>query len=143
MAEIYVGNRDSNFQMVQFGAAYAYRQYLKQCDRDNYLRAEATAAKKGLGVWGPYKPAQAPWEFLVHVVVDMIRLLIPLSLGLAFMAPIPASAAVLAEGKISNGYYWQKTASKSGSIRYIFRSTSAGKFQKHQKCKDARAVKPK
>ena len=63
MAEIYVGNRDSNLQMVQFGAAYAYRQYLKRCDRDSYLRAEATATKKGLGVWGPYKPAQVPWEF--------------------------------------------------------------------------------
>ena len=63
VAEIYVGNRNINLQMVQLGSAYAYRQYLKQCDRDRYLRAEATATKKGLGVWGPYKPAQVPWEF--------------------------------------------------------------------------------
>ena len=63
VAEIYVGNRNINLQMVQLGAAYTYRQYLKQCDRDSYLRAEATATKKGLGVWGPYKPAQVPWEF--------------------------------------------------------------------------------
>ena len=72
----------------------------------------------------------------------MIRLLLPLSLGLAVISPVPASAAVLAEGKVSNGYYWQKTATKSGSIRYNCRSTSSGKFQKHQKCKDAGAVKP-
>ena len=63
VAEIYVGNRNINLQMVQVGAAYAYRQYLKQCDRDSYLRAEDTATKKGLGVWGPYKPAQVPWEY--------------------------------------------------------------------------------
>ena len=49
--------------MVQVGAACAYLQYLKQCDREEYLSAEATATKKGLGVWGPYKPAQVPWEY--------------------------------------------------------------------------------
>ena len=63
VAEIYVGKRNINLQMVQVGAAYVYRQYLKQCDRDAYLRAEDTATKKGLGVWGPYKPAQVPWEY--------------------------------------------------------------------------------
>ena len=63
VAEIYVGNRNINLQMVQVGAAYVYRQYLKQCDREAYLRAETAATKKGLGVWGPYKPAQVPWEY--------------------------------------------------------------------------------
>jgi len=63
VAEIYIGNRNINLQMVQIGAAYVYRQYLKQCDRDSYLRAEDTATKKGLGVWGPFKPAQVPWEY--------------------------------------------------------------------------------
>jgi len=63
VAEIYVGNRNINLQMVQVGAAYVYRQYLKQCDRDTYMRAEDAASKKGLGVWGPYKPAQVPWEY--------------------------------------------------------------------------------
>ena len=63
VAEIYAGNRNINLQMVQVGAAYVYRQYLKQCDRDSYLRAEDTATKKGLGVWGAYKPDQMPWEF--------------------------------------------------------------------------------
>ena len=63
VAEIFVGNRNINLQMVQVGAAYVYRQYLKQCDRDAYLRAEDAATKKGLGVWVPYKPAQVPWEY--------------------------------------------------------------------------------
>ncbi|MDB4653629.1 thermonuclease family protein [Synechococcus sp. AH-551-E02] len=63
VAEIYVGNRNINLQMVQEGAAYAYRQYLKQCDREAYLQAETAASKKGLGVWGAYKPDQMPWEF--------------------------------------------------------------------------------
>lgn len=63
VAEIYVGRKNINLQMVQVGAAYAYRQYLKKCDRHAYLQAEDTAIRKGLGVWGPYKPAQVPWEY--------------------------------------------------------------------------------
>ena len=50
VAEIYVGNRTTNLQVAQLGATYAYRQYLKQCDWDSYLRAEAIANKKRLGV---------------------------------------------------------------------------------------------
>ena len=63
MAEIYVGTKNINLQMVQIGAAYVYRKYLKQCDRDAYLQAEDAATKKGRGVWGSYKPAQLPWEY--------------------------------------------------------------------------------
>ena len=73
----------------------------------------------------------------------MIRLLAPVLLVGSLLAPaLPASAAVLSEGKVKNGYYWQKTSSSSGSIRWLCRSTSSSKFQKHQKCKDAGAVKP-
>ena len=72
----------------------------------------------------------------------MTRLILPLSLTLSVLIPVAASAAVLAESKVSNGFYWQKTSTSSGSIRYICRSTNSGKFQKHQKCKDAGAVKP-
>ena len=72
----------------------------------------------------------------------MIRLLAPLSLGLLCLAPVPTSAKVLVNGKVSNGYYWQKTQTNAGAIKYNCRSTSSGKFQKHQKCRDAGAVKP-
>ena len=63
VAEICVGSRNINLQMVQLGAAYAYRQYLKQCDKDAYLNAETTAMRGKLGVWGPYQPDLKPWEF--------------------------------------------------------------------------------
>ena len=63
VAEIYVGNRNINLQMVRDGAAYAYRKYLKQCDRDVYLQAEDAASKRKAGVWGPYKPSQLPWNY--------------------------------------------------------------------------------
>lgn len=60
----------------------------------------------------------------------MIRLLLTLSLGSLLFAPaFPVSAAVLAEGAPKNGYYWQKSSTKSGSIRYLCCSPSSSKFQ--------------
>ena len=73
----------------------------------------------------------------------LIRLLAPFLLVGSLLAPaIPASAAVLSEGKVKSGHYWQKTSSSSGAIRYICRSTCAGKFQKHQQCNNDGAVNP-
>ena len=63
VAEIFVGKTNINLQMVNEGAAYVYRQYLRQCDRDAYLRAESSAKNQRIGVWGSYKPAQRPWDF--------------------------------------------------------------------------------
>ena len=63
VAEIYQGSPNINVEMVKRGAAFAYRKYLKQCDQDAYLKAETAASKKVLGVWGPYKPVQVPWEY--------------------------------------------------------------------------------
>ncbi|MDA9587366.1 thermonuclease family protein [bacterium] len=63
VAEIYVGSRNINLQMVQEGAAYAYRKYLKQCDQNAYLKAETGAMNRTLGVWGPYKVDQKPWDY--------------------------------------------------------------------------------
>ena len=63
MAEIFADNTNINLQMVEMGAAYAYRQFLQRCDRSKYLNAEAYAKSKGLGIWGPYKPGQLPWEY--------------------------------------------------------------------------------
>ena len=62
VAEIYVGSTNINLQMVRKGAAFAYRQYLKQCDRDAYLNAESMAKREKQGVWGPYQ-TQLPWEY--------------------------------------------------------------------------------
>ena len=62
VAEIYVGSTNVNLQMVRIGAAFTYRQYLKQCDRDAYLNAESMAMREKQGVWGPYQ-TQLPWEY--------------------------------------------------------------------------------
>ena len=62
VAEIYVGSTNINLKMVRKGAAFTYRQYLKQCDRDAYLNAESMAKSDKQGVWGPYK-TQLPWEY--------------------------------------------------------------------------------
>ena len=62
VAEIYVGATNINLQMVRKGAAFTYRKYLKQCDRDAYLNAESMAKRERQGVWGPYQ-TQLPWEY--------------------------------------------------------------------------------
>ena len=62
VAEIYVGPTNINLQMVRKGAAFTYRQYLKQCDRDAYINAESMAKKEKQGVWGAYQ-TQLPWEY--------------------------------------------------------------------------------
>ena len=63
VAEIYQGSTNVNMQMVRLGAAYAYRQYLKQCDREAYIKAETAAMNRKAGLWGPYQVDQKPWEY--------------------------------------------------------------------------------
>ena len=63
VAEIYQGSTNVNLKMVQLGAAFAYRKYLKQCDSDAYLSAETAAMNRKLGVWGPYKVDLKPWDY--------------------------------------------------------------------------------
>ena len=60
----------------------------------------------------------------------------------ASAAPVPAGAKVLAEGKPSGGFYWQKVEQSNGT-RYLCRSTTDAKIQKAAKCDAAKAVKPK
>ena len=61
----------------------------------------------------------------------------------AALAPIaPASAIVLAESRVSKGFYWQKVEQSNGTIKYLCRSTSSNKMQKHALCNEAGAVKP-
>lgn len=63
VAEVYSGSTNINLQMIRLGAAYPYRKYLGQCDRAAYLSAEAAASKRSIGVWGPYRPNQKPWDY--------------------------------------------------------------------------------
>jgi len=63
VAEIYQGSSNVNLEMVKLGAAFAYRKYLKQCDSNAYLTAEAEAMNRKIGVWGPYKVDLKPWDY--------------------------------------------------------------------------------
>ncbi len=64
VAELYVGKRSINLQMVQEGQAVVYRQYLSGCTvaKDQYLQAEAQARQKRLGYWNQKSPIM-PWDY--------------------------------------------------------------------------------
>jgi hypothetical protein len=64
-------------------------------------------------------------------------------LALAALTVLPVSAKVLAEGKPSKDFYWQKVEQKSGKVVYLCRSEASSKFQKNDRCEGAGAVKPK
>ena len=63
------------------------------------------------------------------------------ALTAAALAAMPAAAKVLAEGKPSKGFYWQKVEQSNGT-RYLCRSQSDAKIQKGALCNGAGAVKP-
>ena len=62
VAEIYQGGRSVNLQLVQEGAAVAYHEYLKKCDKPAFLQAEAAAKSSRLGVWSQ-TPICLPKDF--------------------------------------------------------------------------------
>ncbi len=77
VGRVYVGGIDVNAEMVKRGAAWAYRQYLKDQSLLR-LEAEAKAAKRGL--WGlPEAQRMPPWEWRHG--------------GAAKAAPAPAASA--------------------------------------------------
>jgi endonuclease YncB( thermonuclease family) len=61
VAEVFVGGRNVNVELVRGGYAFAYRKYLAQCDQEAYLAAEAWAQQYGQGVWR--YGVERPWEF--------------------------------------------------------------------------------
>ena len=62
VAEIYQGGRSINLQLIQEGAAVAYREYLSKCDKPAFLKAESAAKSSRLGVWGQ-SPICLPKDF--------------------------------------------------------------------------------
>ena len=64
VAELYVGKRSVNLQMVREGQSVVYRQYLSGCaaTKDQYLQAEAQARQQGLGFWNQQSPVM-PWDY--------------------------------------------------------------------------------
>ena len=63
VAEISRGGQNVNLRMVRRGQAFAYRQYLRNCNPTAYLGAERGAETDHLGVWSIPGGIQRPWEF--------------------------------------------------------------------------------
>lgn len=72
----------------------------------------------------------------------MRRFLPLLPVLLVALAALPATAKVLAEGRPSGGFYWQKIEDKNGKVRYSCRATGNAKFQKNANCEKAGAIRP-
>ena len=60
IAEIFVGERNINHEMVSEGHAWAYRRYLKN---DYLLELERVAKEKELGLWGLTQDPIPPWQW--------------------------------------------------------------------------------
>ena len=63
VAEILRSGQNVNLRMVRRGQAFAYRQYLSNCDPTAYLGAERGAETDRLGVWSVPGGMQRPWDF--------------------------------------------------------------------------------
>jgi len=62
VAEV-IGEVNLNLAMVEDGQAFAYRQYLSQCNAQEYLDAEFRASRRRYGVWQVPGGITRPWEF--------------------------------------------------------------------------------
>jgi endonuclease YncB( thermonuclease family) len=52
-----------NLALVEDGMAFAYRQYLGQCNAKEYLDAEFRASRSRIGVWRVPGGITRPWDF--------------------------------------------------------------------------------
>lgn len=64
VAEVFTQNgANAGLTLVQQGHAFAYRQYLKQCDAWAYLDREKLAERYRLGVWRSADGIERPWDW--------------------------------------------------------------------------------
>lgn len=64
VAEVFAQNgANAGLTLVQQGNAFAYRQYLHQCDQWAYLDRERLAERYRVGVWRVEGGTQRPWDF--------------------------------------------------------------------------------
>ncbi len=64
VAEVFTENgTNAGLALVQQGHAFAYRQYLKQCDEWAYLDRERLAERYRVGVWRFDGGIQRPWDW--------------------------------------------------------------------------------
>lgn len=72
-----------------------------------------------------------------------MRAALPLaSLFVLLLSAAPAQSKVLAQGKPTQGVYWQKVQKQDGSIVYMCRSTEKSKLVSADQCDKAKARKP-
>jgi endonuclease YncB( thermonuclease family) len=62
VAEV-IGEINLGLAMVEDGQAFAYRNYLAQCDAKEYLEAEFRASRHHYGVWQVPGGITRPWDF--------------------------------------------------------------------------------
>lgn len=63
VADVFRKGQSVNLAMVASGQAFAYRNYLSQCDQAAYLGAEKKAQRQGLGVWSVAGGITRPWDW--------------------------------------------------------------------------------
>ena len=64
VAEVFTQNgANAGLTLVQQGNAFAYRQYLKQCDEWAYLDREKLAERYRVGLWRVEGGIRRPWDF--------------------------------------------------------------------------------
>ena len=64
VAELLNSRGNVNQLMVEAGQAFAYRQYLRQCDAQRYLQLENEAQRQGIGVWSIGQSGiTRPWDY--------------------------------------------------------------------------------
>lgn len=63
VAEVIRNGQSVNLAMVRDGHAFAYREYLGNCDSRLYLSSEGSAQKRAKGVWSVPGGIQRPWDF--------------------------------------------------------------------------------
>jgi len=62
VAEVFRQGSNVNLALVASGHAVVYRQYLSDCDAEEYLAAEAIAQQNSLVFWSQANPVM-PWDF--------------------------------------------------------------------------------
>ncbi|WP_126148349.1 thermonuclease family protein [Synechococcus elongatus] len=62
VAEVFRNAQNLNLKLVREGQAVVYRQYLQNCDRNQYLPAELEAKQRRSGFWRSGSPIM-PWDF--------------------------------------------------------------------------------
>jgi micrococcal nuclease len=64
VAEVFTqSGANAGLALVQQGHAFAYRQYIKQCDERAYLDREKLAQRYRVGVWRVEGGIQRPWDW--------------------------------------------------------------------------------